>query len=54
MAGNVSKNARREGAKVMMSRWGGPIKMKAVSKMENCDTWLIVRNLGIPLASRKT
>lgn len=30
MAGNVSKNARREGAKVMMSRWGGPIKMKAV------------------------
>jgi hypothetical protein len=30
MAGNVSKNARREGAKVMTSRWGGAIKMKAV------------------------
>ncbi len=31
MAGNVSKNARREGAKAMTSRWGGgAIKMKAV------------------------
>ena len=30
MAGNVSKNARREGAKAIMSRWGGVIKMKAV------------------------
>ncbi len=30
MAGNVSKNARREGAKVLKSRWGGTIKMKSV------------------------
>jgi hypothetical protein len=30
MAGNISKNARREGAKVLTSRWGGAIKMKAV------------------------
>ena len=30
MAGNVSKNAHREGAKVLMSRWGGAIKMKSV------------------------
>lgn len=30
MAGNVSKNAHREGAKVLMSKWGGPIKMKSV------------------------
>ena len=25
MAGNVSKNAHREGAKVLMSRWGGDV-----------------------------
>ena len=30
MAGNVSKNAHREGAKVLLSRWGGAIKMKSV------------------------
>jgi len=30
MAGNVSKNARREGTRAMMSRWGGPIKMRSV------------------------
>lgn len=30
MAGNVSKNARRDGAKAMTSRWGGLIKMKAI------------------------
>ena len=30
MAGNVSKNAHREGAKVLLSRWGGEIKMKSV------------------------
>ncbi|NLZ76404.1 MAG: hypothetical protein GX911_00340 [Spirochaetales bacterium] len=30
MAGSVSKNARREGTKVMTSRWGGTIKMKSV------------------------
>lgn len=30
MAGNVSKNAHREGAKVLTSRWGGAIKMKSV------------------------
>jgi len=26
----VSKNARREGAQKLMSRWGGEIKMKSV------------------------
>ena len=30
MAGNVSKNARRSGAQVFTSRWGGTIKMKSV------------------------
>ncbi|MDY4609491.1 MAG: hypothetical protein SPD11_02610 [Sphaerochaetaceae bacterium] len=30
MPGNVSKNARREGEKVLTSRWGGVIKMKSV------------------------
>ncbi len=30
MPGNVSKNARREGEKVLTSRWGGAIKMKSV------------------------
>lgn len=30
MAGNISKNARRTGAIVMTSRWGGTIKMKSV------------------------
>ncbi|MFA5446681.1 MAG: hypothetical protein WC233_00220 [Sphaerochaeta sp.] len=30
MAGNVSKNARREGTKEMTSRWGGTIKMRSV------------------------
>ena len=30
MAGNFSKNAHREGAKVLLSRWGGAIKMKSV------------------------
>ncbi|MGD1823107.1 MAG: hypothetical protein ACPKM0_10160 [Pleomorphochaeta sp.] len=30
MAGNVSKNARRSGAQVLTSRWGGQIKMKSV------------------------
>jgi hypothetical protein len=29
-AGNISKNARREGAKQLMSRWGGKIIMKSV------------------------
>lgn len=30
MAGAVSKNARREGEKVLTSRWGGQIKTKTV------------------------
>ncbi|MDD4082430.1 MAG: hypothetical protein WC162_07780 [Sphaerochaetaceae bacterium] len=30
MAGPISKNARREGEKVLTSRWGGDIKMKSV------------------------
>ncbi len=30
MAGPISKNARREGAKQLISRWGGNIKMKSV------------------------
>lgn len=30
MAGPVSKNAHREGERVMLSRWGGAIKMKSV------------------------
>lgn len=30
MAGPISKNARREGAKQLTSRWGGNIKMKSV------------------------
>lgn len=30
MAGPISKNARREGAKQLVSRWGGNIKMKSV------------------------
>jgi len=30
MAGKVSKNARREGAHQLTSRWGGPIKMKSI------------------------
>ena len=30
MAGNVSKNAHREGSKVLLSKWGGVIKMKSV------------------------
>ncbi|MCF7944656.1 MAG: hypothetical protein K9L75_03875 [Spirochaetia bacterium] len=29
-AGKVSKNARREGAHQLLSRWGGAIKMKSV------------------------
>jgi len=30
MAGAVSKNARRTGAAVLTSRWGGEIKMKSI------------------------
>jgi hypothetical protein len=30
MARNVSKNARRQGADQLTSRWGGEIKMKTV------------------------
>jgi hypothetical protein len=30
MAGKISKNARREGAQELMSRWGGKIVMKSV------------------------
>ena len=30
MAGAISKNARREGAKVLVSRWGGEIKTKSI------------------------
>ena len=30
MAGNVSKNARCEGEKVLLRRWGGQIKTKSV------------------------
>ena len=29
-AGNISKNARREGAQQLTSRWGGKIIMKSV------------------------
>ena len=32
MAGPISKNARREGAHNLVSRWGGNIKMKSVFK----------------------
>ncbi len=32
MAANISKNARREGAQQLVSRWGGAIKMKSVFK----------------------
>jgi hypothetical protein len=32
MAGSVSKNARREGAHALISKWGGNIKMKTVFK----------------------
>ena len=35
MAGAISKNARREGAKVLISRWGGEIKTKTKSIFEN-------------------
>ena len=31
-SGPISKNARREGAKVLTSRWGGVISMKSVFK----------------------
>lgn len=30
MAGSVSKNARREGAQELVSRWGGKIIMRSV------------------------
>jgi hypothetical protein len=30
MAKSVSKNARREGAKELFSRWGGKIKMRTI------------------------
>jgi hypothetical protein len=30
MAGNISKNARREGAHELISRWGGKIIMKSI------------------------
>lgn len=30
MAGPISKNARREGEKTLVSRWGGVIKMKSI------------------------
>ena len=33
MAGKISKNARREGAQALKSKWGGDIKMHTV--MEN-------------------
>ncbi|MCK4516024.1 MAG: hypothetical protein KAU31_12245 [Spirochaetaceae bacterium] len=29
-AGNISKNARREGTQQLLSRWGGKIIMKSV------------------------
>ena len=32
MAGRISKNARREGAQTLTSKWGGNIKMKSVFK----------------------
>ena len=30
MAGNISKNARRQGAEALMSKWGGKIVMRTV------------------------
>lgn len=30
MAGNVSKNARRQGAEALLSKWGGVIKMHTI------------------------
>lgn len=40
-SGPISKNARREGAKVLTSRWGGEITMKSVfenGKMKHVAT----------------
>ena len=44
MAGNVSKNAHREGSKVLLSKWGGVIKMKSVfenGKLTNQSVGLV-------------
>jgi len=30
LAGDISKNARREGSQVLTSRWGGKIVMKTI------------------------
>lgn len=32
MAKSISKNARREGAQTLVSKWGGNIKMRTVFK----------------------
>ena len=46
MAGNVSKNAHREGAKVLMSRWGGAIKMKSEMKDGKLSHYAVCEKTG--------
>ena len=42
MAGAISKNARREGEKILTSRWGGQIKTKSVFENGKLAIWCVI------------
>ena len=46
MAGAVSKNARREGEKVLTSRWGGQIKTKTVFENGKLHNFAVCTKTG--------
>lgn len=44
--GKVSKNARREGAQKLISKWGGEIKMKSVFENGKLKHFAICEETG--------
>jgi hypothetical protein len=46
MAANISKNARREGAHELVSRWGGKIIMKSVFENGKMKHYAVCEKTG--------
>ena len=46
MAGDISKNARREGSQVLTSRWGGKIVMKTIFEKGKLRHYAVCEKTG--------
>ncbi|MFP4011924.1 MAG: hypothetical protein ACLFUM_09490 [Spirochaetaceae bacterium] len=46
MAANISKNARRDGAHELLSRWGGKIVMKSVFRNGKMRHYAVCEKTG--------